>query len=42
MIRAATILLLASVLGLCLIGCSKKDFTSQNDPPLADKLFYPF
>ena len=36
MIRAATILLLASVLGLCLTGCSKKDSTSQNEPPTAD------
>lgn len=35
MTRAKIIILLAFVLGLCLAGCSKKDFTSQNEPPSA-------
>ena len=36
MTRAKIIILLASVLGLCLTGCSKKDSTSKNEPPTAD------
>lgn len=35
MTRATTILLIASVLGFCLTGCSKKDSKSQNEPPPA-------
>ena len=31
MIRATRIFLLASVLGICLAGCSKKDATSENE-----------